>query len=315
MLAPSASAIGTPVVIDGFGSSTAAPSPFTRAVTALPAPNSSTTPQGTFSASNGLATMTMSGNGNGTAGTELDYTPTSGSSVDMTGSGNNTQVLVSFALVNQVPAQGQPVDGVTVYMSATDSSGGTAIEPSDAVGNYFAFNAAFPFTGPNGFKCANTICSDNEHGQLDFTHITHFSITFVYPSQGSGGGSLTVEVNELWATPSGGAPPSSPSPTVSAPATAVAPHGGTVDFTVAFSDDQGAAPVTYDPPSDTGLRPQDLAVSGTAFGGGTPQRQRHRRPIDLHGCSRRHDAGRDDDRRCSRGHRGRRLGAAQRREL
>ena len=89
----------------------------------------------------------MSGSGNGTAGTELDYTSTSGGSVDMTGSGNNTQVLVSFALVNQVPAQGQPVDGVTVYMSATDSSGGTAIEPSDAVGNYFAFNAAFPFTG------------------------------------------------------------------------------------------------------------------------------------------------------------------------
>ena len=47
-----------------------------------------------------------------------------------------------------------------------------------------------------------------------------------------------------------------------------APHGGTgCYFTVAFSDDQGAAPVTYDPPSDTGLRAQDLAVSGTAFGG------------------------------------------------
>jgi hypothetical protein len=270
VLAPSASAIGTPVIIDGFGSSTAAQSPFTRTVTALPLPNTSTTPQGTFSAGNGLATMTMSGSGNGTAGTQLDYTPTSGGSVDMTSGGNNTQVLVSFALVDQVPEQGQPVDGVTVYMSATDSSGGTAIEPSDAVGNYFAFNAAFPFTGPGGFQCTNTICSDNEHGQLDFAHITHFSITFVYPSQGSGGGSLTVEVNELWATPSGGAPPSPPSPTVSAPATAVAPHGGTVEFTVAFSDDQGAAPVTYDPPSDTGLRAQDLAVSGTAFGGGTP---------------------------------------------
>ena len=270
MLAPSASAIGTPVVIDGFGSSTAAPSPFTRAVTALPAPNSSTTPQGTFSASNGLATMTMSGEGNGIAGTELDYTPTSGGSVDMTGGGNNTQVLVSFALVNQVPAQGQFATGVNVFMSATDSSGGTAIEPSDAVGNYFAFNAAFPFTGPGGFQCTNSECRVNEGGNLDFTHITHFSITFEYPASNTGGGSLTVEVNELWATPSGGAPPTAPSPTVSSPATAVAPHGGTVDFTVAFSDDQGAAPVTHDPPSDTGLRPQDLAVSGTAFGAATP---------------------------------------------
>ena len=269
VLAPSASAIGTPVVIDGFGSSTAAPSPFTRTVTALPLPDTSTTPQGTFSYGNGLATMTMNGDGNGFSGTQLDYTPTSGGSVDMTGGGNNTQVLVSFALVNQDPVTGQFPTGVTVFMSATDSHGGTAIEPSDAVGNYFAFNAAFPFAGPGGFQCTNTTC-DNEGGQLDFTHITHFTITFEYPTSGSGGGSLKVEVNELWATPTGGAPPSPPSPTVSAPATAVAPRGGTVDFTVAFSDDEGAAPVTYDPPSNTGLRAQDLSVSGSAFGGVAP---------------------------------------------
>jgi hypothetical protein len=270
VLAPSASAIGTPVVIDGFGSSTAAPSPFTRTITALPQAGTSTTSPGTFSASNGLATMTMSGAGNGIAGTQLDYSPTSGGSVDMTGGGNNTQVLVSFALVNQIPAQGQFATGVNVFMSATDSSGGTAVEPIDAVGNYFAFNAAFPFTGPGGFQCTNTECRVNEGGNLDFTHITHFSITFEYPASNTGGGSLTVEVNELWATPTGGAPPSAPSPTVSAPADAVAAHGGTVDFTVAFSDDQGAAPVTYDPPSDTGLRAQDLTVSGTAFGAATP---------------------------------------------
>ncbi len=214
--------------------------------------------------------MTMSGSGNGIAGTQLDYTPTSGGSIDMTGGGNNTQVLVSFALVNQVPAQGQFATGVTVFMSATDSSGGTAIEPSDAVGNYFAFNAAFPFTGPNGFQCTNDTCSNAEHGQLDFTHITHFTITFEYPASNTGGGSLTVEVNELWATPTGGAPPSVPSPTVAAPDPAVAPAGGTVDFTVSFSDDQGAAPVTYSPPSDIGLRAQDLTVSGSAFGAATP---------------------------------------------
>ncbi|HUA06517.1 MAG TPA: hypothetical protein VMB27_21610 [Solirubrobacteraceae bacterium] len=270
VLAPSASAIGTPVVIDGFGSSTAAPSPFKETVTALPLPNTSTTPQGTFSAGNGLATMTMSGDGNGTAGTQLDYTPTSGGSVDMTGGGNNTQVLVSFALVNQIPVQGQFATGVNVFMSATDSSGGTAIEPIDAVGNYFAFNAAFPFTGPGGFQCTNDTCRVNEGGNLDFTHITHFSITFEYPAQGTGGGSLTVEVNELWATPTGGAPPSAPSPTVTAPVPAVAPAGGTVDFTVSFTDDQGDAPVTYHPPSNTGLRASDLTVSGTAFGAATP---------------------------------------------
>ena len=270
-LAPSALALGTPVVIDGFGSSTAAQSPFTRAVTALPLPNTSQgTPEGTFSASNGLATMTMSGAGNAIAGTQLDYTPTNGGSVDMTSGGNNTQVLVSFALVNQIPVQGQFATGVTVFMSATDSAGGTAVEPSDSVGNYFAFNAAFPFTGPGGFQCTNDTCRTTEHGQLDFTHITDFSITFEYPASNTGGGSLTVEVNELWATPTGGAPPSFPSPTVTAPDPAVAASGGTVNFTVAFSDDQGAAPVTYMPPSNTGLRGQDLTVGGTAFGAATP---------------------------------------------
>jgi len=237
---------------------------------ALPLPDTSTTPQGTFSAGNGLATMTMSGDGNGLAGTQLDYTPTSGGSVDMTSGGNNTQVLVSFALVDQVPAQGQIATGVNVFMSATDSNGGTAVEPIDAVGNYFAFNAAFPFTGPSGFQCNNDICRTTDDGQLDFTHITHFSITFEYPASNTGGGSLKVEVNELWATPTGGAPPSPPSPTLTAPSPAVAVAGGTVGFTVSFSDDQGAAPVTYSPPSDAGLRAQDLTVSGTAFGAATP---------------------------------------------
>jgi hypothetical protein len=181
----SASAIGLPVVIDGFGNPNAASSPFTRTVTALPLPDTSTTPQGTFSASQGTATMTMSGAGNGLSGTELDYAPTSGGSVDLTGGGNNTQVLVSFGLVDQVPAPGQFATGVTVFMSATDSTGATAIEPADGVGNVFAFNAAFPFTGPNGFRCANTTCTQN--GQLDFSHITQFSITFEYPSSGTSG--------------------------------------------------------------------------------------------------------------------------------
>jgi hypothetical protein len=37
-----------------------------------------------------------------------------------------------------------------------------------------------------------------------------------------------------------------------------------------FTDDQGTAPVTYNPPANTGLRGQDLNVSGSAFGGATP---------------------------------------------
>jgi hypothetical protein len=260
-------AIGRPVVIDGFGSSTVAASPFTRAVSALPAPETSTTPQGTFSAGQGVATMTMSGTGNGESGTTLNYTPTSSGSVDLTGGGNNNQILVSLGLVNQVPEPGQPTVGVNVSITATDSSGGTAVAPLDAIGNFFAFNAAFPFSG---FSCTNDQCATTENGQLDFAHITSLSITFEYPGSGSGGGSLTVEVNELWATPAGGAPPSVPSPSVSAPATAVGVSSTAVNFQVAFADDQGAAPVTNDPPSDSGLRAQDLQVFGSAFGGATP---------------------------------------------
>jgi hypothetical protein len=254
--APASATVGVPVVIDGFGNSTLAASPFTRAVTALPVPGTSTTSQGTFSAGNGLATMTMSGAGNGESGTTLTYTPTSGGSVDLTSEGSNDQILVDFALVDQIPFPGQFVDGVDLYMTAYDSSGGQAISPLDSVGNYFAFNAAFPFSG---FQ-----------GDVDFSHITKIAITFEYPGSGSGGGALTVEVNELWATPAGGVPPSAPSPTVTAPATADGGAGATVDFSVAFSDDQGAAPVTYHPPSDTGLRAQDLTVSGGAFGSAKP---------------------------------------------
>ena len=260
-------AIGRPVVIDGFGNAKVAASPFTRAVTALPAPNTSTTPQGTFSASDGVAKMTMSGAGNGESGTTLTYTPTSSGSVDLTGAANNDQILVSLGLVNQIPARHQPTVGVHFFMTATDSSGGTAVSPLDAIGNYFAFNAAFPFSG---FSCTDDQCSTTENGQLDFGHITSLSITFEYPGSGSGGGSLTVEANELWATPAGGAPPSVPSPSITAPATAVGTSSTPVNFTVAFGDDQGAAPVTNNPPSDTGLRAQDLKVSGSAFGGATP---------------------------------------------
>jgi hypothetical protein len=76
-------------------------------------------------------------------------------------------------------------------MTAHDASGHVAISPADAVGNFFAFNAAFPFSG---FQ-----------GAIDFTHITRLDISFVYPVTNSGGGSLVVQVNKLWASPISGA--------------------------------------------------------------------------------------------------------------
>ncbi|HXO09524.1 MAG TPA: hypothetical protein VN880_15900, partial [Solirubrobacteraceae bacterium] len=47
------------------------------------------TPEGTFSQSNAVATMKMSGAGNAISGTTLEYVPTSGAPVDLTGGGTS----------------------------------------------------------------------------------------------------------------------------------------------------------------------------------------------------------------------------------
>ena len=251
--AQAAGEVGVPVIIDAFGNPNFAAGPFTRSVIPLPTPGTSIgTPQGTFSQSNAVATMKMSGAGTGISGTTLQYVPTSGAPVDLTGGGTDAQIFIDFALIDQVPAPGDlSVPGATTFISATDANGNVATSPSDAVGNFFAFNAAFPFTGfqtPTGF---------------DFTKVTQLDISFVYPSGNTGGGSLEVQVNKLWATPESGSPPSPPSPTVTGPSVTGC---GSVDFTVSFTSNEGAAPVTFDPPSDIGVRAQDLTVAGTAFG-------------------------------------------------
>ncbi|MBV8946134.1 MAG: hypothetical protein JOZ95_12000 [Solirubrobacterales bacterium] len=256
-LAGSAKAVGVPITIDSFGNPNVSAGPFTRTVIPLPAPHTSTTPQGTFSQSNGVATLTMSGAGNGISGSTLQYTSASGDPVDLTGGGTNAQIFIDFALINQMPAASDfSPPGVTTYISATDGNGNTAISPSDGVGNAFAFNAAFPFSG---FQ-----------GTIDWTRITQLAFSFVYPISHTGGGSLEVQVNKLWATPLGGAPPTPPVPTVTAPPSAIGFAGATVDFTVSFGNSEGAAPVTHDPPSSIGLRAQDLMVSGSAFGTAIP---------------------------------------------
>jgi hypothetical protein len=255
------SEVGVPVEIDSFGNAALPASPFTRTVIQLPAPGTTLgTPQGTFSESGGVGTMNMSGAGNGTSGVTLEYTPTAGGSVDLTGGGTDAQIFIDFALIDEMPAPGDTsVPGLTTYMTAYDAGGDSAISPSDAVGNYFAFNAAFPFTGFH-----------NVTGTIDWTHITKLDITFVYPTTNTGGGSLEAQVNRLWATPESGSQPDPPTPTVTAPSTATGTSTTVVDFTVSFASDGSAAPVTYDPPSDIGVRPQDLQVGGTAFGTATP---------------------------------------------
>ena len=211
-------AVGTTVTIDNFNGTTFG----TRTVTALPLPNTSTTPQGTFSQSNGIATMTMSGSGNGDSGTELSYTS---GATDMTGGGNNTQFLLQLAEVNQIPPTSQFATGVTLSVSVTGSNGVVATSGSIGAGNYFAYNVAIPFS--------MFTCSANCTKTLSWSSITGVSIMFLYPTTGSGGGSLTVEAQKLWATPTGGAAPAVPSPSVTTPSTSVAgPLTTTIPFTV-----------------------------------------------------------------------------------
>jgi len=62
-------------------------------------------------------------------------------------------------------------------MTATDTSGNVATFPSDAVGNVFAFNAAFPF---GGFR-----------GPIDFTRITKLDISFLHPETNTSAGNST----------------------------------------------------------------------------------------------------------------------------
>jgi len=47
-------------------------------------PHTSTTPQATFSQSDGLGSMRVSGLGKGTSGVTLEYAPAAGGSVDLT---------------------------------------------------------------------------------------------------------------------------------------------------------------------------------------------------------------------------------------
>jgi large repetitive protein len=255
-----AGAVGVPVIIDNFSGTVLG----TRTITPLPLPQTSTTPAGTFAQANAEGTMTMSGQGNGDAGTELDYSVPSG--VDLTGAGNNSQLLVDFALVHQIPASGQPTLGVSMSISVTSTNGNSCTSGLDGVGNYFAFNAAFSFSQDFGGGVGSCVGGK----AVDWTHIADVNFTFYYPVT-QVGGSLTVIVNKLWATPSGGAPPDAPSPSVTAPASAAGLSTTPVDFDVDFAADGLQAPVTYNPPSDTGVRAQDLTVSGTAFGAATPK--------------------------------------------
>src|SRR3954447_12796479 len=253
--APAAHAadVGVPVEIDTFGNPLLPAGPFTRTVTALPLPHTSTTPPGTFSEADSVGSMSMSGLGNGTSGTTLTYRPTVGDSVDLSGGNSNAQIFVDFVAI-------QGNRGLTVWLNVKDARGRVATSPSDGIGNTFAFNAAFPFA-----LAVNTLFPP------DFSHITEINVSFVYPATNTGGGSLQVQVNKIWATPVSGAQPTPPSPTMTAPATAIGVAGATVDFALAFSNNEGKAPVTYNPPSTIGVRPQDLAVSGTAFDGATPK--------------------------------------------
>jgi hypothetical protein len=169
----------------------------------------------------------------------------------VTGGGNNGPVFVNFAAISDNLGR-----GLTKYMTATDSSGAVATLPRPGSA------ASWPSTGRSRSRASEA--------SIDFGKITRLDVTFVYPVTNTGRGWLLVQVNKIWATPISGSAPTPPGPSVTAPADAIGVAGTPVDFKVSFRSNEGAAPVTYNPPSSIGLRAQDLTVGGTAFGGATP---------------------------------------------
>ena len=248
---PAHAAGGLPVVIDDFNGNTLG----TRAVTLLPAPHTSTTAPGTFQQNgDGTATMTMNGNGNAVGGVELDYTPAS--PVDLTSGGTDTQFFIDFHAIQRLPVRSDGETALNLTVQVTDR-GGRKGTLNTGISNAFAFSPALPFSGFNP-----------QRGGPNFTQITEVSIQLRYPQNFDSAASLTVVMGLFRTTPDGGAPPAVPAATVTVvPSTSTCP-ASSVDFAVAFTANGEAAAVTFHPPtpSDVGLRPQDVQISGSAPG-------------------------------------------------
>jgi Putative Ig domain len=235
--APAAAAAGAPVVIDDFSGGVLG----TRTVTPL---NGSST----FSQSGGVGTIVANAPYADSGGIQLDYALPS--ATDLTSHGNNTQFFLQFNSILRSPADDTNL-AAQIGIVLTDSAGHT--------GSYSTgISSVSPFNIVLNFNCSGGTCFS---GSVDFTKITHVQALIMTPGNYDTH-TLTAVLDMIRTTPTGGAVPTPPTPTVTTPATSVASLNNTsVNFGITYTIDGSAAG-----PDAAGLTISNIVVSGTAGG-------------------------------------------------
>ena len=167
-----AAAIGAPVMIDDFSGTHGG----TRTVTLMPGPGESTTAPGTFRRSGGLATMTMTGNGNRVAGVGLSYAM---NNVDLTSAGNNTQFFLEFGSIQRLPVQNLGETAASISIQVTDANGVTGVY-NTGISNVIGWNVVLNFNcSPGQSACFSP--------QPNFTNVTNVTVEVRYPQSSDTG--------------------------------------------------------------------------------------------------------------------------------
>ncbi|MEP7154492.1 MAG: putative Ig domain-containing protein [Betaproteobacteria bacterium] len=223
-------ALAAAIIIDNFSGTRQAG---TRVFTSTQGGGMGTAP--TFTEANGGGAIRMQPQ-NSIVTATLTYTPAA--TLDLTGGGTNTQFLVEFISVladNGLPLQGLSNLTITVNtITGPRQKAGLGVFQNQG-------NMAFPFT--------------QFTGSGNFAQVT--SIVLAFSSQtnvSSGWGTITLD--RVWASPTAGAVPTPPGAGFTA-ITATPTGSTTINYALAFSNNQGAAPII-------GLTNTDITISGTA---------------------------------------------------
>jgi len=226
----------------------------TRTITLLPAPSTSTTAQATFTESGGVGILTAGGNGNTSSGVQLDYAL---SNVDLTDGGNNDQFLLEFVSIMRLPVSDPAQVAASVTIQVKDHSGVTGVYGT-AVQNMSGGDAQNIVLNMN---CSGGGTCFSPHP--DFAHVDHITVSMMYPQNYDSTRSLTLKVEQIRTTPTGGATPPKPVVDITAPASpAYGISGATLTFPVQVTP--GSSTTTINTP----LSASGVTVSGTAAGTG-----------------------------------------------
>ena len=190
------------IMIDNFSGTVLG----TRTTTALPLPQTSTTPPGTFTESGGFGTFNVGGAGNGIGGYQLRYNFTNR---DLTDGGLNNQFFAEFASIQRTPNPHLYYTALSITIKARDSSG--------VVGTY---NTGVNSTGQFNIVL-NMFCSPGQSScftpQPNFASINQIEVEVMFPSNHHYDSSTTAILDTIRTTPAGGAVPPRPAVSVNVP--------------------------------------------------------------------------------------------------